>query len=117
MIQARNVDFSTFGRTTALSSGYYEMGDLLICWGQASVTLGTSAYSESSKTFTFAKTFASSPMVMTSCTDIGGYVGEYTVINSASTTQTMVTLGKVRNTDSSVSGTIKYLAVGVASTS
>lgn len=113
VIQARNIDFSTFDRTTNLSSGYYGMGDLLICWGQSTATLGTGSYAETQKAFTFPKAFVSTPMVMASCTDIGGYVGEYTVVSSVSTTSTTLTLGKVRNTDSAVSGIIKYLAIGV----
>jgi len=114
VIQARNIKFSDFARATNLNSGYYEMGDLLICWGQTTASLGTSSYAETMKTFTFPKAFSSIPMVMVSCTDVGGYVGEYTVVNSSSTTSTSITLGKVRSTDQSVSGIVRYLAVGVA---
>ena len=114
-VQAQKIDFSTFNRTTDLSSGYYEMGDLLFCWGRATVSVGTGSYAETQKAFTFPKVFASTPMVMKSCTDLGGYVGEYTAVSSVSTTSTTLVLGKVRNTDSAVSGFIQYLAVGVGS--
>ena len=117
MIQARNIKFSDFARTTNLNSGYYEMGDLLICWGQTTASLSSGSYAETQKTLTFPKAFSSTPMVIVSCTDVGGYVGEYTVVSSTSTTQTTLTLGKVRSTDQSVSGIVRYLAVGVAASS
>lgn len=113
-VTADKIDFSTFDRNSTASNGYYKMGDLLFCWGYATITVPAAAYSETWHTFTFAKRFASTPIVMASTGDMPGYIGEYSAANNPSVTGVEIALGHVAATSGQVSGRLNYLAVGIA---
>ena len=107
-----NIDFSSFQKNDALSDGYYKMGDLLICWGTYNATIGGAAYSEVSHKFTFSIEYKNTPMVVSSCGDIGGLAGEYTVSTNVSTTNCTICVGRVASGDPKPVD-VKYLAIGM----
>lgn len=112
-IASSKIDFATFERNSTPTDGYYQMGDLLICWGYSLVNIQTSVYSETTKEFTFPKKFANIPSVMAACGDIGGTCGEYIIVPNISTTKANVVLGH-SETSQGNHAILRYFAIGIA---
>lgn len=86
----------------------------MICWGYFQATgLPTGEYGEKTFTVTFPKTFSKTPQVIVGNDDIGGYVGEYALPHTASTTKCEIVIGHVRG-GSGTECRCGWVAIGAA---
>ena len=111
-VGAQNIDFSTFDYNPSEASGYYILGNLLFCWGSATINIPMPAYSENSAQFTFAKAFNSTPAICVTNGDLSNNCGEYSVITARSKTGFSVLAGHTREA-TSTNMVVSYLAVGI----
>ena len=109
------IDFTTLEQDLSNpSNAYIQIGTLLICYGQFTASgIGTQAYAEKTFNFNFPKAFSSRPQVYAAVDDIGGYCGEYAVVNVATTTKGQIVIGHTAST-SSTSCRCGWLAIGAA---
>ena len=114
-VTADKIDFTTLTQDISNpNNAYIQIGTLLICYGQFNATgIGTQAYAEKTFNFTFPKAFSSRPQVYAAVDDIGGYCGEYVVVNVATTTTGKIVIGHTAST-SSTSCRCGWLAIGAA---
>lgn len=108
-VSSDNVDWSTMGN----QSTYLKLGNIKICFGATSLSVGNSAYAEVVGSITFPTTFSQPPKVSLTLHDIAEACGEYVSIGNTTTSGFTFYAGHVKATANSSTFSVDYIAIGV----